>query len=112
MRKRDERRRFWTALIARFERSGSSRKAFAAEAGVGVAIFQYWLYKLRRERLAISEQPQAPEVRLVPVTVHAPVRAGGQVDLRVAGVRLRVPVGTDPRYVAELAAALRDARAC
>ena len=25
-------------------------KEFAAEAGVGLAIFQYWLYKLRREQ--------------------------------------------------------------
>ena len=38
--------------MARFEGSGKSRRDFAAEAGVGLAIFQYWLYKLRREREA------------------------------------------------------------
>src|SRR5687767_787771 len=110
MRKKEERRRFWEALIARFEGSGDSRKAFAAKAGVGLAIFQYWLYKLRRERSPIVGRPRGSEVRLVPITVRAPARATSLVEIRVSGVRMRVPVGTDPRYVAQLAAALREAR--
>jgi hypothetical protein len=52
------------------------------------------------------------EVRLVPVTVKARPTAMVRLELRVGGVRLRVPVGADPGYVARLAAALRGAQAC
>ena len=98
--------------MARFEVSGKARKAFAAEAGVGLAIFQYWLYKLRGERqaLAVRKMPSAA-VRLVPVTVRARP-ASARLEIRVGGVRLRVPVGADPGYVARLSVALREARAC
>jgi hypothetical protein len=99
--------------MARFEVSGKSRKEFAADAGVGLAIFQYWLYKLRRERQTVGvRKAPAAEVRLVPVTVSARRVAPARLDIRVAGVRLRVPVGADPSYVARLAAALREERAC
>ena len=113
MKHREERRRFWSGVIARFEKSGMSRKAFAAEAGVGLAIFQYWLYKLRRERDgAVAGNACAPEVRLVSVRLKAGVAAAVRLDLHVGAVRLRVPVGADPAYVARLAAALGEARAC
>jgi len=114
MKQREERRRFWTGLVARFEGSGRSRREFAAEAGVGLAIFQYWLYKLRREREAVTGERKAPvsEVRLVPVTVRPRPAAITGLEIKVAGVRLRVPVGADPGYVARLAAELRETRAC
>jgi hypothetical protein len=113
MKHREEKRRFWTALMARFEGSGRSRREFAAEAGVGLAIFQYWLYKLRQERqvMAVRKSPVA-QVRLLPVTVRARTSAPVRLEIRVAGVRLRVPVGADPGYVARLSAALREARVC
>ena len=74
--------------------------------------FQYWLYKLRRERQAVAREGRVAEVRLVPVTVKARPTVPVRLELRVAGVRLRVPVGADPGYVARLAAALGEARAC
>jgi len=113
MKHREERRRFWSALVARFEGSGRSRREFAAEAGVGIAIFQYWLYKLRREHEGVAvRKARAAEVRLVPVTVRARPPAPVRLELRVGGVRLWVPAGVDPGYVAQLAAALAEARAC
>src|SRR5215471_2913892 len=97
MKHRQERRRFWSALVTRFEGSGRSRREFAAEAGVGLAIFQYWLYKLRREHQAVAvRKARVAEVRLVPVTVGARPPAPVRLDLSVGGVRLRVPVGADP----------------
>jgi hypothetical protein len=112
MKQREERRRFWSALMARFEKSGKSRREFAADSGVGLAIFQYWLYKLRREHATVAGgKAVAAEVRLVPVTVKArPTPA--RLEIRVAGVRLRVPVGADMGYVARLAIALREGRLC
>jgi len=113
MKHREARRRFWSALVARFEGSGRSRREFAAEAGVGLAIFQYWLYKLRREHQGMAvRKALAAEVRLLPVTVRARPPAPVRLELRVAGVRLRVPVGADPGYIARLAAALAEMRAC
>jgi hypothetical protein len=113
MKHREERRRFWSGLVARFEGSGRSRKEFAAEAGVGLAIFQYWLYKFRRERQTVATRKQrVAEVRLVPLTVRARPAVPCRLELRIGGVRLRVPVGADPGYVARLAAALGEARAC
>lgn len=114
MRQREERRRFWSDLVARFEGSSKSRKAFAAEAGVGLAIFQYWLYKLRREAQTGAIRKTAPgpkEVRLVPVAVRARVLPA-QIEVRVGGVRMRVPVGVDPAYVARVAFALRETARC
>jgi len=99
-------------VIARFEGSGKSRREFAAEAGVGLAIFHYWLYKLRRERRAAIVRKAGPEVRLVPVTVTAREVAQARLDILVGGVRLRVPVGADAGYVAQLAIALREGRSC
>ena len=83
--------------MARFEGSGRSRRDFAAEAGVGLAIFQYWLYKLRREgqAMAVRKAPVA-QVRLLPVTVRARTSTSGRLEIRVGGVRLRVP-GRGPR---------------
>jgi hypothetical protein len=113
MKHREERRRFWSGVIARFEKSSMSRREFAAEAGVGLAIFQYWLYKLRRERDgAEADKGSGPEVRLVPVRVKAGAVASVRLDLRVGDVRLRVPVGADPAYVARLLAAIGEIRAC
>lgn len=113
MKQREARRRFWSALVARYEGSGRSRREFAAEAGVGLPIFQYWLYKLRRERDTRGvRKPAVTEVRLVPVTVRARPVAPARLELRVAGLRLRVPVGADPVYVASLATALRETRPC
>jgi hypothetical protein len=85
----------------------------AAEEGVGLAIFEYWLYKLRRERQAIAVR-KAPgaQVRLLPVTVRARTSVPVRLEIRVAGVRLRVPVGADLGYVAQLSAALCEARVC
>jgi len=112
MKQREERRRFWSALVARFEKSGKSRREFAADSGVGLAIFQYWLYKLRREHGTVAGgKAVAAEVRLVPVTVKSRP-APARLEIRVAGVRLRVPVGTDTGYVAQLAIALREGRSC
>jgi hypothetical protein len=100
--------------MARFEGSRKSRREFAAEAGVGLAIFQYWLYKLRRERGATAaRRPTAPEVpRLVPVTVKERPAVPSRLEIRVAGVRLRIPIGADARYVAQLAIALREGHRC
>jgi hypothetical protein len=114
MKAREEKRRYWSTVVGRYERSGQSQARFTMEAGVAVAAFRYWLYRLRRERTATVPAVRSrgsDDVRLVPVEVGQ-ARASGRLDLRAAGFRLLMPMGSDPRYVAHLAAALRDIAAC
>src|SRR5512146_1751000 len=115
MKAREEKRRYWSRLVARFEESGQSQTRFTNDAGVGVAAFRYWLYRLRSERpasMAERRSREADDVRLVPVEVRRRPSGLARLDLRVAGVRVLVPVGTDPRYLAQVAVALRDTAAC
>jgi hypothetical protein len=115
MKAREEKRRYWSRLVARFEESGQSQTRFTTEAGVGVAAFRYWLYRLRREGRASTTELRSREtdnVRLVPVEVRRRPSGLARLELRVAGLRVLVPVGTDPRYLAQVAVALRDTAAC
>jgi hypothetical protein len=113
MKRGEERRAYWSALVARFEASGLSRRVFAAEAGVGLPIFQYWLYKFRREgKGRAAGKAVVPAIRLVPVTVKAAPVSVRKLEVMVGAVRIRVPVGADPSYVATLAEALRGRGVC
>ena len=90
------------------ERAGQPRKVFAANHKVGLAALQYWICKLRREVAAANRQSAPSELRLVPARVDgqaavAPERAG-RVKIRLGGFSIRVPLGTDPRYLASVVA--------
>ena len=115
MGKREETRRFWADVVSRYERAGQPRKVFAANHKVGLAALQYWICKLRREAEGARRPPAAAssELRLVPARVDgqaavAPERAG-RVKIRLGGFSIRVPLGTDPRYLASVVAATRAA---
>jgi len=119
----------WTKLVADFETSDLTQREFATERGISFSNLRNWLYRLRKESRPLQPEPakvpgQAPErapasegSRLVPVRVVASaakprssvVAAGGGEVVEIAlpsGIRVRFPVGTDPRYVRSLAAAL------
>ena len=119
----------WTKLVSDFETSDLTQREFATERGISFSNLRNWLYRLRKESRPLQPEPakvpgQAPErapapegSRLVPVHVVASaakprssvVAAGGGEVVEIAlpsGVRVRFPVGTDPRYVRSLAAAL------
>ena len=125
----DQDRARWIKLVADFESSGLTQREFATERGISFSNLRNWLYRLRKESRPLQPEPakvpgQAPErapasegSRLVPVRVVASaakprssvVAAGGGEVVEIAlpsGVRVRFPVGTDPRYVRSLAAAL------
>jgi transposase len=106
-----------------------TQREFDTQRGISFSNLRDWIYRLRQEsRPLASEAPkvpgQAPEQapasegsRLVPVRVVASaakprtrvvaVSVGEMVEIALpSGVRVRFPVGTDPRYVRSLAAAL------
>lgn len=75
MKKRKAARRsraFWVELVARWQQSGESYRAFAKAQGVSVHTLQYWVYKLRDEAPA---RRQAPQPAFVEVVGGVPSRA-------------------------------------
>jgi hypothetical protein len=127
----DGKRSLWTKLVADFELSGLSQRAFAEQKQIGLSNLRYWMYKLRNESrpLAAEEQPPAPErapdnseragpekaPRMLPVRViasPAPKARQAMADVALlelalpSGACLRFPPGTDLGYLRQLAAAL------
>lgn len=126
----EQERARWVRLVADFEASDLTQREFATERGISFSNLRNWLYKLRKESRPLEPEPpkvpgQAPErapapggSRLVPVRVVASAAkprtavvmpAPGDELLEIAlpsGVRVRFPVGTDPRYLRSLTAAL------
>ncbi len=123
-------RALWTKLVADFELSGLSQRAFAEQKQIGLSNLRYWMYKLRNESRPLTAQEQAtPEPdredaergvpdrapRMLPVRVVASAApkaretAAGAALLELvlpSGVCLRFPPGTDLGYLRQLAAAL------
>jgi transposase len=126
-------RALWTKVVADFELSELSQRAYAEHKKIDLSNLRYWIYKLRNESRPLlteerdppsgaerTEQPapaKAPPVasRLVPVRVvasPAPKGAGavdgaGLLELALpSGARLRFPTGTDLGYLRQLVAAL------
>ena len=99
----------WRQLIAEFEAGELSQKEFVAKHSVSLSTFQYWLYKRKKleSKFDVNSRP-----RFLPVEVVASPAISSRADGAVieAGLRsglvLRFPVGTDLRYLADLAAAL------
>lgn len=94
-------------LLTEYEASGLEQKEFCAKHDVSLNTLQYWLYRKSKKSGSVS----GSTTKFLPVTVvssPAPkARVGEVVELALrSGVVMRFVVGTDSRYVAELAAAL------
>ena len=99
----------WKRLVSEYESSGESQKEFVARHDLSLNTFHFWLYKLRKLKNSESESPR----RFVPVEVIASAASstrGATTDaielLLRSGTAMRVPVGTNVRYLAELLSAL------
>jgi len=115
----------WTKVVADFEVSGKTQRAFAEERQMELHRLRYWIYALRNASRPLVEEEgsssvKAPEqaapkqvTRMLPVRVVASpalkAREGEAELLELAlpsGVRLRFPAGTDLRYLQQFAATL------
>jgi len=99
----------WIALVSEFEQSGLQQKEFCAKHDLSIAAFQYWYYRKAKKH---SESAAKISKFFLPVEVvgsAAPeARRGSAVEVALAdGVVVRLPLGTDPRYLADLLRALR-----
>jgi hypothetical protein len=115
----------WTKVVADFELSGKTQRAFAEERQMDLHRLRYWIYALRNaSRPLVEDEPsssvKAPDqaaskeaTRMLPVRVvasPAPKAREAEAELLElalpSGARLRFPAGTDLRYLQQLAAAL------
>ncbi len=98
----------WAEIVEEFESSGQSHESFCAQQRLNVGSFRGWLYRLRKGPSRGKVARNAP--RLLPVRVSAASASSdeGLIEVGVGGVVVRVHVGVDPAYVAELVTRLRD----
>lgn len=101
-------REIWVQIVGQCEKSELTQEEFASQRGIPVATLRSWIYKLRREA---SESPPILPVRVVASTAP-PAREGesgvaGIVVELADGVRLRFPLGTAGRVIAEVVGELR-----
>ena len=102
-RSRDE----WAAEVARFRVSGQTAEVYAARHGLNVWTLRWWSSR-------IGTVAPAAGVSLREIVVEqAASEPSSNFELLLGGITLRFEVGTDPRYVAAVAAALAEAgRVC
>jgi hypothetical protein len=99
----------WLALSLAYERSSQSGPVFCARHGLTLATFRWWRSQLRRDGVpALVTEP----VRMLSVDVVGDPRPQRPVEAPVvvsfAGLDVRVQLGADVEYVAELVAKLRS----
>jgi transposase-like protein len=107
MAQRRRSREEWKELVREVD-GGDSIEHVAKRHGVRPRTLAWWRWQLRRGIVARSA---TEAVQMVPVRVReepAVVAADDVVEVLVRGALVRVRIGQDPRYVAELAAALRE----
>jgi len=99
----------WEELLREYAAGPVPQKEFAARHGVTLSAFQWHLYKRGKSTptpKAVAQQP--PRFLPVHVVSRQPSKsADNAVELALrSGVTVRISVGTDTRYVAELCAAV------
>jgi transposase-like protein len=98
---------FWEKLVAEAETSGSIEDV-ARRHGVKSNALRWWRWRIRRGTVARSATKTKP-VQMIPVRVRerkVVAAPDDLVEVVVRGAIVRVRIGHDVRYVAELASAL------
>jgi hypothetical protein len=93
----------WRDLIRDYRRGSATQVDFCAERGLNVWTFRDRLYRQRDQGARRAKTRE--DVRLVRVEVP---QAPCALEISLAGVVVRVTIGTDARYVASVVDALRS----
>ena len=107
-------REVWEKRIERLRDSELTDKEFAAEIGVNVHTLQSWKWKLgrgdRRVRPANARRGNwATTVEAKPTFTEMTRAADASIELRIADVEVRVPIGFDEATLSRVVAVLRQA---
>jgi hypothetical protein len=106
----------WTKVVARYERSGLSAKAFAAREGISARSLSWWKWKLESDAEAEVDDA-APSGSASTAMSFLELRASNsittspsfEVVLAASGHVLRVPSGADLEEMSRLVDALEGA---
>ncbi len=80
----DGKRALWTKVVADFELSGLSQRAYAEQKKIELSNLRYWIYKLRNEsRPLATERKDAPERAEQRAPAKAPPVASRLVPVHV-----------------------------
>ena len=114
-----ERARYWSDLVARWERSGLSQAEFCRRRGVKLASFGWWKRESQRQTGELPKRRGRPakaskrfvELRLTSASsvepTGGPVASGYEVVL-ARGRSIRVPAQFDPHALSRLIAAVES----
>jgi hypothetical protein len=95
--------RFWRQHVDAWRASGLTQKQYGKRHGFNAMTLAKWSSVLQRRLRA------KPGQALVPVHVVGEQSPASAIEVRQGGLRVFVPVGTEPRWVAAL---LRELAAC
>jgi hypothetical protein len=95
--------RFWQQHVNTWRASGLTQKQYSKRHGLNAMTLANWSSVLQR-RLRTK-----PGQALVPIRVMGEQTPASTIEVRQGTLRLLVPVGTDPRW---LAALLREVTEC
>jgi hypothetical protein len=99
----------WARLLVAFARSKLTARQFCAQRHINERTFRWWSWKLgASSRVATG----SPDVHMLPVTLAEarldPIAVGASVVIvELPGIAVRVPVGVDTKFAADLIAELR-----
>lgn len=100
---------FWQQHLAQWHHSGLTQKHYCLEHQLSHRQFLYW-----RSREKLLQQQQAMPVCAVPVTVVShhhnvvePDYYDNHIELYIGSAKLRLPMNTQPEYLAQLVGALQ-----
>lgn len=96
----------WADVLAEFDASGETLAQFCAKRRIRPRTFSWWRWRLRGGRHVGPESVRLVAVDLKPTLPTTPPNRA--VFVHVANVDVRVEIGTDVAYVADLVGALRS----
>lgn len=93
----------WSELVSEFHESGVTQRAFALRHAISVGTLRRWI-----QRRSTEGQLSMLPVRVVAAPTPSTRAQRGKAATVLAislpnGIQIGVPVGTDPRYVADMA---------
>lgn len=95
---------FWRQHVDAWRTSGLTQKQYSARHGLSAMTLAKWSSELQRRKRGVS-----PRQALVPIRVASESASRPPITVERGALRMTVPVGTDPRW---LAALLREMAAC
>jgi hypothetical protein len=94
-------REWWRKTVGRWKSGGLTAEEFASKEGVNASTLRWWSSRASRGTRAAHGS-----IVVQPIEIAMPgagqATSGGIVEVAVAGMVVRVEVGTDVAYVAEL----------